>query len=234
MDIQTALLIISAQPNTFSCFLESQAKGAINYAQEMQSHWYECAECKKPCDVKIPNASEKQVAPVQQEPTSIADKQNCATQTPKIKCCGAEVDKCVWCGKSYEEHMDKANPNATAKVPCLLLKSHFFTRLQQKPNSVTERLNTRNKWENKLWDLGYLSQFQCGQLTEIIKQAVGEAVEAESQRRVKVVWNEVCEQIRNEAIDEVIKAIKIAPVDLTISNVVSLLQALKLKVKPQK
>jgi hypothetical protein len=71
-------------------------------------------------------------------------------------------------------------------------------------------------------------------LTEIIKQAVGEAVEAESQRRVKVVWNEVCEQIRNEAIDEVIKAIKIAPVDLTISNVVSLLQALKLKVKPQK
>lgn len=33
--------------------------------------------------------------------------------------------KCVWCGKTLAEHMDKELPGARAKVPCLMTKAGF-------------------------------------------------------------------------------------------------------------
>ncbi|MFZ2882123.1 MAG: hypothetical protein WA019_03545 [Candidatus Moraniibacteriota bacterium] len=36
--------------------------------------------------------------------------------------------KCMWCGKTFQDHMDKPLPNATPRVPCLLLKSGFVAR----------------------------------------------------------------------------------------------------------
>jgi len=42
-------------------------------------------------------------------------------------------DKCVWCGKTYEEHRDEPFPNgAVAKTPCGLLKSGFVAKRDSK------------------------------------------------------------------------------------------------------
>lgn len=42
-------------------------------------------------------------------------------------------EKCLWCGKTKDEHMDKPLDGATPKVPCMLLKEKFVPRKNQPP-----------------------------------------------------------------------------------------------------
>lgn len=36
--------------------------------------------------------------------------------------------KCMWCGKTYEEHISLASDLAWARTPCMLRKSGFITK----------------------------------------------------------------------------------------------------------
>lgn len=49
------------------------------------------------------------------------------------------MDKCMWCGLTYDEHLDQSEKDATSKVPCLSLKSGFVAKAieEEKPISIS-------------------------------------------------------------------------------------------------
>lgn len=42
-----------------------------------------------------------------------------------------DIEKCVWCGKTYEQHVDYFYNGIKAKTPCGLLKSGFLPRKKE-------------------------------------------------------------------------------------------------------
>lgn len=92
--------------------------------------------------------------------------------------------KCVWCGRTYEEHDDaRAVGSPVPKTPCLLLKSGFVARKQissSKNIKVNEKGNlvvahpTPDSWEKELDEVH--DDIFCSQ-GDMVKKFVRELIE---------------------------------------------------------
>lgn len=99
------------------------------------------------------------------------------------------LDKCTWCGKTYEDHMDKQLPNVTPKVPCLLLKSGFVSQ-----SAKTEEIKPEVTIDRETKDT----------MVQELREYFADCRFMQVEPKNKVVYK-ILEDYRQKVIDEVIE-----------------------------
>ncbi len=90
------------------------------------------------------------------------------------------VMKCIWCGKTYEEHRDVPFPNdAVAKTPCGLMKRGFQAETIDSDKDVTINSNLTTK------DEGWLKRFNE------FEQERGFGIESDPENIKEFIWTEI-------------------------------------------